>query len=103
MKNNYEKYIAHCIEIARRGEYFVAPNPMVGAVLTAPSDSPVEGERRREGTKSCCLKDETKMQNVKPAFNAGTMDKGRSGIEFRGKRQSKKKETLKKRQSNQLS
>ena len=31
--NNYEKYIAHCIEIARRGEYFVAPNPMVGAVL----------------------------------------------------------------------
>ena len=45
MKNNYEKYIAHCIEIARRGEYFVAPNPMVGAVLTAPSDSPFEGER----------------------------------------------------------
>lgn len=45
MKNNYEKYIAHCIEIARRGEYFVAPNPMVGAVLTAPSDSPLEGER----------------------------------------------------------
>jgi len=43
--NNYEKYIAHCIEIARRGEYFVAPNPMVGAVLTAPSDSPIEGER----------------------------------------------------------
>ena len=43
--NNYEKYIAHCIEIARRGEYFVAPNPMVGAVLTAPSDSPLEGER----------------------------------------------------------
>ena len=43
--NNYEKYIAHCIEIARRGEYFVAPNPMVGAVLVAPSDSPLEGER----------------------------------------------------------
>ena len=30
---NYEKYIARCVEIARRGEYFVAPNPMVGAVL----------------------------------------------------------------------
>lgn len=29
----YANYIAHCIEIARRGEYFVAPNPMVGAVL----------------------------------------------------------------------
>ena len=29
----YTNYIARCIEIARRGEYFVAPNPMVGAVL----------------------------------------------------------------------
>ena len=30
----YANYIAHCIEIAHRGEYYVAPNPMVGAVLT---------------------------------------------------------------------
>ena len=30
---NYEQYIARCIEIAHRGEYYVAPNPMVGAVL----------------------------------------------------------------------
>ena len=30
----YANFIAHCIESARRGEYFVAPNPMVGAVLT---------------------------------------------------------------------
>ena len=30
---NESSYIARCIEIARRGEYFVAPNPMVGAVL----------------------------------------------------------------------
>ena len=29
----YANYIRRCIEIARRGEYFVAPNPMVGAVL----------------------------------------------------------------------
>ena len=29
----YANYIAHCIEIARKGAYFVAPNPMVGAVL----------------------------------------------------------------------
>ena len=29
----YANYIAHCLEIARRGEYYVAPNPMVGAVL----------------------------------------------------------------------
>ncbi len=42
---NYEQYIARCIEIARRGEYYVAPNPMVGAVLVVPSDSPMEGER----------------------------------------------------------
>lgn len=42
---NYEQYIARCIEIARRGEYYVAPNPMVGAVLVGPnSDSPMEGE-----------------------------------------------------------
>ncbi|MBO4519362.1 MAG: bifunctional diaminohydroxyphosphoribosylaminopyrimidine deaminase/5-amino-6-(5-phosphoribosylamino)uracil reductase RibD [Paludibacteraceae bacterium] len=30
---NYANYIARCIEIACRGEYYVAPNPMVGAVL----------------------------------------------------------------------
>ena len=30
---DYSNYITHCIEIARRGDYFVAPNPMVGAVL----------------------------------------------------------------------
>jgi len=29
----YANYIAHCLEIARHGEYYVAPNPMVGAVL----------------------------------------------------------------------
>ena len=32
----YTNYIARCIEIARRGEYYVAPNPMVGAVLADP-------------------------------------------------------------------
>ena len=53
--NNYEKYIAHCIEIARRGEYFVAPNPMVGAVLVGkpnPDSSEVilaEGWHERYG------------------------------------------------------
>ena len=35
---NYANFIARCIEIARRGEYFVAPNPMVGAVLVRNSD-----------------------------------------------------------------
>lgn len=28
-----EKYIARCLQLARLGEYYVAPNPMVGAVL----------------------------------------------------------------------
>ena len=36
----YANYIAHCIEIARKGEYFVAPNPMVGAVLVGPDPDP---------------------------------------------------------------
>ena len=40
----YANYIAHCIEIARRGEYFVAPNPMVGAVLVRNSDETILAE-----------------------------------------------------------
>ena len=40
----YANYIAHCIEIARRGEYFVAPNPMVGAVLVRNSDGAILAE-----------------------------------------------------------
>ncbi len=40
----YANYIAHCIEIARRGEYFVAPNPMVGAVLVRNSDGEILAE-----------------------------------------------------------
>lgn len=40
----YANYIAHCIKIARRGEYFVAPNPMVGAVLVRDSDGAVLAE-----------------------------------------------------------
>ena len=47
----YANYIARCIEIARRGEYFVAPNPMVGAVLVRNSDAKVlaEGWHERYG------------------------------------------------------
>ena len=40
----YANFIARCIEIARRGEYFVAPNPMVGAVLVRNSDEQVLAE-----------------------------------------------------------
>ena len=48
----YANYIARCIEIARRGEYYVAPNPMVGAVLVqnpSPSFPSKEGEIIAEG------------------------------------------------------
>ena len=48
----YANYIARCIEIARRGEYYVAPNPMVGAVLgqnPSPSSPSSEGEIIAEG------------------------------------------------------
>ena len=40
----YANYIARCIEIARRGEYYVAPNPMVGAVLVRNSDGQILAE-----------------------------------------------------------
>ncbi|MCR5050358.1 MAG: bifunctional diaminohydroxyphosphoribosylaminopyrimidine deaminase/5-amino-6-(5-phosphoribosylamino)uracil reductase RibD [Paludibacteraceae bacterium] len=47
----YANYIAHCIEIARRGEYYVAPNPMVGAVMVRNSDETIvaEGWHERYG------------------------------------------------------
>jgi diaminohydroxyphosphoribosylaminopyrimidine deaminase/5-amino-6-(5-phosphoribosylamino)uracil reductase len=47
----YANYILHCIEIARRGEYYVAPNPMVGAVLVRNSDGYIlsEGWHERYG------------------------------------------------------
>ena len=47
----YANYIAHCIEIARKGAYFVAPNPMVGAVLVRNSDGAIvaEGYHERYG------------------------------------------------------
>lgn len=41
---DYEKYIARCIELARRGEYYVAPNPMVGAVLLRNRDELILAE-----------------------------------------------------------
>ena len=40
----YTNYIARCIEIARRGEYYVAPNPMVGALLVRNSDGRIIAE-----------------------------------------------------------
>ncbi len=41
---DYGKYIKRCIELAKRGEYYVAPNPMVGAVLVRNCDEAIIGE-----------------------------------------------------------
>ena len=41
---DYTNYIARCIELARLGEYYVAPTPMVGAVLVRNSDETIIGE-----------------------------------------------------------
>ena len=42
--NNQELYMARCLQLARLGEYYVAPNPMVGAVLVAENGSQILGE-----------------------------------------------------------
>ena len=34
----YAKYISRCVQLARLGAYYVAPNPMVGAVLVYGED-----------------------------------------------------------------
>ena len=49
----YTKYISRCLQLARLGEYYVAPNPMVGAVLVYGEGSEEriigEGWHRRYG------------------------------------------------------
>ena len=42
--NNQELYMARCLQLARLGEYYVAPNPMVGAVLVSNSEEKIFGE-----------------------------------------------------------
>ena len=37
-------YIARCLQLARLGEYYVAPNPMVGAVLVSNHDNRILAE-----------------------------------------------------------
>lgn len=50
MMTNDEKYMLRCLQLARLGEYEVAPNPMVGAVLVS-ADGQVlaEGWHKRFG------------------------------------------------------
>ena len=40
----YAKYISRCVQLARLGAYYVAPNPMVGAVLVYGEDARIIGE-----------------------------------------------------------
>jgi len=65
----YANYIARCIEIARRGEYYVAPNPMVGALLVRDSDETVlaEGWHERFGGPHAevnCFRNADQLPNV---------------------------------------
>lgn len=47
---DYEKYMTRCLQLAQLGEYYVAPNPMVGAVLVAADGTIIsEGWHRRFG------------------------------------------------------
>ena len=41
---DYAKYIHRCLQIARNGAYYVAPNPMVGAILVRNADEKVLSE-----------------------------------------------------------
>ena len=67
---DYTNYIARCIELARLGEYYVAPNPMVGAVLVRNSDETILGEgwHRQFGQAhaevNCFADAERKEQNI---------------------------------------
>lgn len=53
MQSSHTKYMRRCLQLARIGEYYVAPNPMVGAVLvwhTAAGDQIVgEGWHQQYG------------------------------------------------------
>ncbi len=47
---NYETYIFRCLQLARLGEYYVAPNPMVGALIAdAEGNILAEGWHRKFG------------------------------------------------------
>lgn len=47
--NSDEDFMRRCIKLARLGEYYVAPNPMVGAVLVRNGEIIAEGWHRQYG------------------------------------------------------
>ena len=67
------EYILRCIQLARNGEYYVAPNPMVGALLVNPADDTVfaEGWHHRYGEGhaevECFRAADAKMAGLSPA------------------------------------
>ena len=66
-------YILRCIQLARNGEYYVAPNPMVGALLVNPADDTVfaEGWHHRYGEGhaevECFRAADRRMEGLSPA------------------------------------
>ena len=66
-------YILRCIQLARNGEYYVAPNPMVGAVLVNQADDTVfaEGWHHRYGEGhaevECFRAADRRMEGLSPA------------------------------------
>ena len=68
----YANYIALCIEIARRGEYYVAPNPMVGAVLVQELKSEGVKELKIAGYRG--IGTLTNIKGEKAAFNGRKLD-----------------------------
>lgn len=48
--NRDDLYMTRCVQLARLGEYYVAPNPMVGAVLVESRDERVEIRDQRLGS-----------------------------------------------------
>ena len=67
------EYILRCIQLARNGEYYVAPNPMVGALLVNSADDTVfaEGWHHRYGEGhaevECFRAADAKMAGLSPA------------------------------------
>jgi len=67
------EYILRCVQLARNGEYYVAPNPMVGALLVNPADDTIfaEGWHHRYGEGhaevECFRAADAKMAGLSPA------------------------------------
>lgn len=81
---DYARYIRRCLQIARNGAYYVAPNPMVGAVLVRNRDEQVLSEGWHAvyggphaevnclaGVESADLKDCTLFVSLEPCSHYG--------------------------------